>query len=202
MMAFLDSCVLFLKHSDRLIGFPLVVGGLGLMLFGWRMWKVCVILSFGAIGAALGAYYAGRHGHQLSFAIAGGVLFALASFWPAKYAVALLGGLIGAGLVTYSVSNMNLTAGAVWGAGGAAMLVCTAYAFINRQHVVIMVTAFLGSVLLVAGLSAWVMASPQLFGSIRSVTSGSMALPFLLIVPTVMSSFYQVAEVNRTDVEL
>ena len=56
---------------------------------------------------------------------------------------------------------------------------------------------------LLASATAWVMASPQLFSSIQSVTSGStLLLPFLLLVPTVMSTLYQVAEVHRAHVDL
>ena len=55
MLVNIDNLLLFLKQSHSAAGFPLVVGGLGLMLFGWRMWKVCVMLSFGLIGAGLGA---------------------------------------------------------------------------------------------------------------------------------------------------
>jgi hypothetical protein len=40
---------------DPLIGIPLVLGGLTLMAFGWRLWKVCAALTFGLIGYGVGA---------------------------------------------------------------------------------------------------------------------------------------------------
>lgn len=203
MMTLLENAVLYLKHSHRMIGFPLVIGGLVLMLFGWRMWKICVILAFGAIGAALAAQVAGPGDRQWQFAILGGVVVGLASAWPVKYSVAVLGGLIGAGMITYSLSNLRLAPTTVLCGAGAAMICCTAYAFINRQHVVIIVTAFMGAVLMIGGLTSWVMAAPGLYGSVSALVAGSsLVLPFILTVPTVMSSFYQVAEVRRLNIDL
>jgi hypothetical protein len=42
------------------------------------------------------------------------------------------------------------------------------------------------------------MAMPILYGTVRAMASYSMiVVPFLLIVPTVMSCFYQVSEIHR-----
>ena len=83
------------------------------------------------------------------------------------------------------------------------MIACTAFAFLNRQQIVIVVTAFLGAVLLMSGLATWVMQAPALYGTLRQMATGSaIVLPFILIVPTVMSSFYQTAEVRRLNVDL
>jgi len=203
MMTFLDSLVLYIKHSHRMIGFPLVVTGLALMLFGWRMWKVCVILAFGTLGAAVTAQIAGAGEAQWQAALVGGLVVGALSAWPVKYSVAVLGGLIGAGIVTYSMSTMHLATGTVWSCAGAAMIGCTAYAFINRQHVVILVTAFMGAVLLMAGVTSWLGAMPGLYGTFAGLIAGSsLVLPFILVVPTVMSSFYQVAEVRRLNIDL
>jgi hypothetical protein len=74
---------------------------------------------------------------------------------------------------------------------------------LNRQHVVILVTAFLGAVLVVSGLATWIIDMPALYGTVRAMTTGSaIVLPFVLLVPTVMSSFYQIAEVRRLHIEL
>jgi hypothetical protein len=203
MMTMLENSILYLKHSHRMIGLPLVVGGLILMLFGWRMWKVCVILAFGTIGAAICAQIAGSGDQQWLFALLGGSLLGLLSAWPVRYSVAVLGGLIGAGLVNYSLSRLHLTQTAIWSGAGFAMICCTAYAFINRRHVVIIVTAFMGAVLLIAGMTSWMMTIPRLYGTFSALVAGSsLILPFILMVPTVMSSFFQVAEVRRLHIDL
>ncbi len=203
MLMNIDQWLNILKHSHSTAGIPLLVGGLGLMLFGWRMWKLCVMASFGLIGAGLGAWLAGPGGDQLSYAIGGGAALGLASYWPAKYAVSLLGGLIGALFVMQSVSAMGFSGSALLIVGGTALMACTAVSHLNRQYVIIIVTAFLGATLLLSGLCVWVMDMPGLWGTLRSMASGSLVvLPFLILVPTVVSAFYQLAELRRTHADL
>ncbi|UCC28870.1 MAG: hypothetical protein JSU86_11785 [Phycisphaerales bacterium] len=203
MMISLDDWLLYLKQSQSAVGFPLVIGGLGLMLFGWRMWKVCVMLSYALLGAALGARIVGPCDNQWLYALAAGAGLGLASYWPVNYAVSGLGGLIGAAMVTHSLANLGVSGTALLASGGAAFIGCTAFAFLNRQHVVIVVTAFLGAALLVSGLAAWVVNLPGLYGTVRAMAAGSaIVIPFIVVVPTVMSSFYQLAEVRRLHVDL
>ncbi|MGB2987968.1 MAG: hypothetical protein WBE26_19035 [Phycisphaerae bacterium] len=199
----MEEWLQFLHSSHSAAGFPLVVGGAGLMLFGWRMWKICVILSFGLIGAVITSSLVGPCNDQWLYTVAGGVALGLLSYWPASHAVAVLGGLIGGGIVTHFLAGIGLSGTALWAAGGAAFIACTAFAFLNRQHVVIVVTAFLGAMLLVSGLAAWLMAMPGLYGTVRGMATGSaIVVPFLLLVPMVMSCFYQGAEVRRLNMDM
>jgi hypothetical protein len=181
----------------------LVVGGLALMMFGWRLWKVSVVLAFGLIGMVVGALLVGPRDDQMTYSLALGAFLAALSYWPVRYSVAVLGGVIGAGVTHFYLDRLGLTGGMLWGGAGAALFGCTALAVLNRQHVVILVTAFLGAVLVLSGLTTWVMTMPMLFGTFRSMASWSViVVPFLVLVPTVMSCFYQMAEVRRLQVEL
>lgn len=199
----IDEWLNILKHSHSTAGIPLLVGGLALMLFGWRMWKLCVVASFGLIGAGLGAWLAGPEGEQLLYALGGGTVLGLASYWPAKYAVSLLGGVIGALVVMQSVSAMGFSASVLLIVGGTALILGTAASHLNRQYVIIIVTAFLGATLLLSGLCVWVMNMPRLWMTLQSMASGSLVvLPFLILVPTVVSAFYQLSEVRRTHAAL
>ncbi len=199
----MDDWLFFLKQSRGLVGFPLVVAGLGLMLFGWRMWKVSVMLSYALIGAAIGAVAAGPRDDPWLYALVIGAGLGLISYWPIRHAVALLGGLLGAGIVTFSLTTVGISGTSLWGAGGAALIGCTAFAFLNRQHVVIVVTALLGAVLLVSGLTAFVMTLPGFFRPLHAMAAGSaIALPFAILVPAVVSFFYQAAELRRLHVDL
>lgn len=203
MITSLNDWLYFLKVSQSAVGFPLVIAGLGLMLFGWRMWKVCVMLAFGVIGAVVAAMFVGPCDDQWRYALGGGIVLGALSYWPANHAVAALGGLIGGGIITHSLSELGLSNAALWFSGGAAFLACGAFAYLNRQYVVIIITAFLGATLLISGLTAWVMTLPSLYGTMRSIASDSViVVPFLLLVPTVMSSFYQGAEVRRLCAEI
>ncbi len=202
-MMSVSDWVAFLRSSDSAIGFPLVICGLGLMLFGWRMWRVCVVLSFGLIGAVIGAGIAEGSSNQSLFAILGAVLLGALSFYPAHQAVSVLGGLIGAGIVHLYVTRLHLDPVVHWSLFGAAFVGFAAYSFLSRRRVVIFVTAFFGAVLLMSGLASWVMSMPVFFGTMRGLASYSLiVVPFLLLVPTVMSCFYQIAEVRRLQIDL
>lgn len=190
--------LLFLRQSGSAVGFPLVVVGIGLMLFGWRVWKLAVVLAYAVIGAGLASWLIGPCDQQWVYALGGAVVLGALSYKPITLAVSLLGGLVGGALVMKCLATMGLSHTPLWAAGAAAVIACTAVSHLNRQHITIIVTAFFGAVLLLSGLTAWVMASAWLYGSLRSLTSeGTFILLFMLAVPTVMSSFYQVAEVNR-----
>ena len=192
-----------LRGLHGLAGIPLVVAGAGLMLFGWRLWKLCVMLSFGVLFTWLGARLIGPSDDQWSFALAAGAGLGLLSYWSVRQAVSVLGGLIGGGMITYLVGVAGVTGNGLWASGGIAFIGCTAYSFLNRQRVVIAITAFFGAVLLISGLATWLTALPSLYGSLYTLATGSVLLvPFFLLVPTVMSCFYQMAEVHRLGVEL
>ena len=192
-----------LRDSHTATGFPLIVGGLALMLFGWRLWKVAVVLAFGVFGTVAAAVILGPRKDQLMYALGSGVFCALLSSWPLHYSVSALGGILG-GMITYGcLSRFGMESAMLWGCSGAAFVACTAMSVLNRRHVVILVTAFLGAMLLLSGLMTLVMTNAGLFGTFRSMAAWSaIVIPFLVLVPTVMSCFYQIAEVRRLQVEL
>lgn len=199
----IQDWLMFLRNSHSAIGFPLIVTGLALMLFGWRLWKVAVILSFGVIGTIAGAMLLGPIENQMLYAVGIGAVCGLASAWPVKYSVSALGGILGAGVANGYLERFGMSGATLWGGTGAALVGCTAISLINRRHVVILVTAFIGAVLLLSGLTTWLMSIPSIFGTFKSMAAWSaIVLPFLVLVPTVMSCFYQIAEVRRLQIEL
>ena len=189
--------LVFLQMSGTLVSLPLLLGGLALMAFGWRLWKGCVVLSFGLVGMTVGTYLLKDHAIQPWPAIGCGLLFAVISYWPVNYSLALLGGGVGAAFLYNTLAGMGLTGAVLWITAGIGLFGCTALAFINRQLVVIGVTSFLGAVLALSGLTAVVMNQGSLYSTLAS--HSAFLVPFALIVPTVMSCFYQVAEVHRTN---
>lgn len=191
-----------LRDGHGAAGIPLIVGGLSLMLFGWRLWKVCVVLAFGLIGTLIGAQLVGPSDRQMTYALVCGIILGLVSYWPGHISIAVLGGIIGGGVIHFYLESMNLSGWTLWGGVGAAFVACTAFAVINRRHVVILVTAFLGAMLLLSGLTSWAMNVPGVLGTFRSMAAWSViVVPFLVLVPTVMSCFYQIAEVRRLRIE-
>lgn len=203
MILSLQDWLVFLKTTDGLIALPMLLGGAVLMFFGWRLWKVCVVLSFGLIGVGVTAMLTDAADGQWVLPVLGGITLGVLSYFPAHYSVAFLGGLLGASGVLHFLGGFGFGGTIYWIGGLVGLIGATAYAFINRRMVVILVTAFLGAVMLLSGLMVFVMLSPPLYGTFVSMASGSLfVVPFLLIVPTVMSCFYQIAEVNRLQAEL
>lgn len=203
MFTSLNDWLIFLRNSDPLLGVPMVVVGASLCLFGWRLWRFCVVVSFALIGYGVGAVFLSGRPDQLWYTIPIVVGLAALSYPLASYAVAVLGGLLGAALVSHLMADLRIDTYVYWIICAVAFFGATGYALINRRLVVILVTAAIGAFLVLSGLTAFLMASPSMYGSMRSVvTSSVIALPFVMLVPTVMSCFYQVAEVNRLQVEL
>lgn len=176
----------------------LVIAALILMLFGWRLWKVCVIFSFGLIGAGLGATFAGDSSSHWYFALIGAVILGLISYLFANLAIGALGGLIGACTILFFLTRLNLSDSTLWALSAAGLLAGAAYSLLHRQHLIVLVTSFLGALLLLSGLAAVAMHSPALMSTMRSMAySSEIVVPFIILVPTVMSSFYQVSDMRR-----
>ncbi len=191
----------FLRDSHGTAALPLLIAGLGMMLFGWRLWRLCVVSSFALIGAGLGMAYfgTGEPGqNDWMVGLASGAVCGLATYWPAAHLVGILGGMVGAGALTAYMGSLGLSGPPLWALAAAALIGCTAYALINRRHVVVFVTAFLGAVMLVSGLAALVMTVPTLYSTFRVMASYTVIVaPFAVLVPTVMSCFYQISELRK-----
>jgi len=172
------------------------------MLFGWRMWRVCVVLAFGVIGAVVTARLLGSGPDQQFYVICGGIGLGLASYFPVRHSVVVLGGVLVMGIVYYLLSDHHLEVPILYAAMGLAMFAGIAYSALNRQKVVVFVTSFIGAVLLMSGLIACLGTFPGLFGTIQSIAArNSLVIPFLILVPSVMSAFYQIAEIHRLQVD-
>lgn len=191
----------FLRDSHGAAALPLLVAGLGMMLFGWRLWRLCVVCSFAIIGGGVFMSYFGTGvagSGDWVFGVGGAVLFGIVSYWPAKFLVAILGGIVAGGAAMAYLKVIGVTGGTQYALSAAVMLGGTAYAFLNRQHVVVLLTSFLGAAAMVSGVMAIIMTMPGLHTTYRAMVSyNSFVAPFVLLVPTVMSCFYQIAEMRR-----
>ncbi len=194
---YLQQWLLWLQDA-RAAAPLLVIAALILMLFGWRLWKVCVILSFGLIGAGLGAKFAGEGSSQWYYALIGTAILGLSGYMFANLAIAALGGLIGAGTILFFLNSLNLSHSILWALCAAGLLTGAAYALLHRQHLIVLVTSFLGAILLLSGLAAVAMNSTAIMSTLRSMARTSeIVVPFIILVPTVVSCFYQTSDMRR-----
>ena len=196
----IHSWTAFLRDLHGISAVPLLVGGAALALFGWRLWRLCVGVSFGLIGILATAWLWPEETarHPWFYIPAGGLLLGLAACCVTQYAIAVLGGVIVAGVMYVSFTTLGMYGPMLWSMVAVSFLAGTAFAFLSRQTVVILVTAFLGACLLVSAGAAVLMDTPSLHGTLKSLSSSyKIVVPFFLLVPTVMSFFYQSAELHR-----
>jgi len=196
----ISQWVQFLASLEPLVGLPFCIGGLVLMIIGWRLWKACTVLTFALIGLALGTMMGASGPDQIWYALGGALLLGIGSFPPVNYSVALLGGLIGGGILYGALESLGLSGPALWIAAGLACAAVTGISAINLRHVIIFITAFEGAALLVSGLAVFVLHSSNLIHHFRGMayTSG-IFLPFILLVPTVVGAMVQMADVRQRD---
>lgn len=201
----INQWLAILREFHTLVSLPLLVGGAVLCLFGWRMWRFCVAMAYAVIGVSGAVWLMGHFGMETDYFLAGGagLIGAVIAFSAATVCLPLLGGIIGAGVLYPILSGMGLRDVALWVAAAVCAVGGGGLAFINRRYLVISVTSFFGATLVVSGLAALLMNAKSMYATFHGMAMGSViVVPFMLLVPTVMSFFYQVADVRRVQAEL
>ena len=188
----------WLRGTDALAGLPMIIVGLALMLGGWRMGRVCVVLTLAAIGGGVGLYVAAELGIPLVIAFVGAVLMGAVSLVFRRHAVALLGGLLGTAVFWHVFAPLGLQGWPLW----IALVLtfsCVAAISTSSQHwVVIVITSFEGAALLVSGLVPILASLPGLIRFLESTSrSSAVFLPFALLAPTLIGCFLQLADSKR-----
>ncbi|MCC7292166.1 MAG: hypothetical protein IT449_08925 [Phycisphaerales bacterium] len=190
----------FLHSCDALTGIPFIFAGGALMALGWRMWKFCVVITFTLIGMAVGVGLAEAPQQQVTYGLCGAVVLGLASFPPVQHSISLLGGLLGGALLHGMLEAFGLEGVALWVSTGLVVMVVTPLCAINRKQVIILITSFQGAVMLVSGLAILAHSEPMFRGTYEEMAEYSaIVTPFVLLVPTVMSIFLQMADVRQKE---
>ena len=188
----------FWKGCDALLGLPLAAAGLALMLAGWRLWQPAVVLAFAAIGAGLAVRFGPESFTPALRAALGGIALGAAGVRPMHYSVPILGGALGASVVGMLLGPLGLPEAALWIAAGLAGISLAALSHVYREHVVILVTAFEGAVLVLFALFV-ASGNPQslLYSAGQLIQGSRVLLPFAVIVPTVVGLALQLADSTR-----
>ena len=171
--------------------------GIVYMLYGWRIFRVLVTISFGFLGMFLGIFAGQYTGSIVWGGIVGMALFAFISVPLMKWCVSVLGaiagGIITAGLwIACGLSEMYLPAGFVVGFVAGALI-----SFILLKASVMLFTSLGGSIIMVTGiLSLWYQYEIRVLESEQVklhelIYSHDWFLPVVLIVPTVIGVICQ-----------
>jgi hypothetical protein len=212
-----DQYLQMVQGIGVLVSLALIVGGIVYLMYGWKIFKVLVVVNAAVLGAMIGAWIGGvlqppppeaakaaeqvqaQGGNMPLFgAIAISLLMAVLALPLMKYAVSLMGGLAGS-LLGYSAWHyISHAAGAeavyAYAPAGALVGLVTLglLSFLIFRWVIIIFTSFQGSLLTITGLLGVLMH----FGGAReyllnSMTHSHFLLPLLVIVPAIIGLAFQ-----------
>jgi hypothetical protein len=166
------------------------------ILYGWRIFKILVVICFGLVGMFAGIRIGQRFDSQILGAIAGLVLLAAISVPMMRWAVSLLGaitgGILTAGLwYAFELPGQYILAGAGIGVIAGGMI-----SFIVFRIAVMLFTSFGGGALIVAGLVALLhqyesMQEPPTERIRDLFMNQNWFLPVMLLIPTVIGIIIQ-----------
>ena len=170
--------------------------GMVYMLYGWRIFKVLVVICFGLVGMFVGIRIGQRFDSQIAGAIAGLLLSSAISIPLMRWAVSLLGaltgGILAAGLwYAFELPGKYMPAGAGIGLVAGGMI-----SFIVFKIAVMLFTSFGGGALIVTGLVALLhqyesMQEPPAERIKDLFMNQNWFLPVLLLIPTVIGIIIQ-----------
>ncbi len=161
---FVDS-LLDLSNSEygAVLAMLLFACGLVYMLQGWKIFKVLVIANVAVLGAAAGTYLGSMAKGENTWMYAGvaGAMLLGGLAWPLmKYAVSLLGGMVG-GLIGYGLWHYVAKAADRpemvqydWIGGLVGLITLGLLAFVILKLVVMLVTSLQGAVMALGGVLA------------------------------------------------
>ncbi len=167
--------------------------GIVYLMHGWTMFRGLILLNAMLIGAYLGVILGSRY---TTYPLAGGLVGALVAgitTWPLmKWAVAVIGGLVGSvlGASIWMAANLDPTyawAGALTGLVGFGM-----FSFILFRASIIMYTSLQGATMVVMGLLGLTFKYPDLAQKVTtSLATQPLMLPIAVAVPVVLGLIYQ-----------
>ncbi len=170
--------------------------GVVYMLYGWRIFKILVVICFGLIGIFAGIKIGQRFDLQILGAVVGLFLLAALSVPLMRWAVSLLGavtgGILAAGIwYAFELPGQYILAGAATGLIAGAMI-----SFIVFKIAVMLFTSFGGGVLTVIGLVALLyqyecMQRPPTEQVKYMFLNQNWFLPVLLLIPTFIGIIIQ-----------
>lgn len=172
------------------------------LMYGWRVFKTLVVISFALLGMVGGALFAAKisgANHQVLGGFIGMVLIGALAMPLMRWGVSILGALAG-GIVTAGMwYAFELPEKYIWAGGLIGIIAGGMIAFIALKWAVILFSSLGGSALLVMGLLAlfylWDQTSEQIQ---QLILEQNWFLPVALIVPTAFGFILQHKFVKRS----
>ena len=205
MRVHIDNWIALLRDADPVWGFPLLVLGLVLMFMGWQVHKLAVPFTALLAGMIVGQLFFDSLLPRLVVGAVIGLIFAAAACLSTRYSVAVLGGIVGAFVFSGYLStfeNLQLPIAVDWAVAAFGFACGTALAFVMFREMAIVVTAFVGSLLLMSGLNGIVpQYIPPLYETVATFLADYPAflVPFLIGGPTLIGTLSQMAGSDKAE---
>jgi len=178
--------------------------GLVYLMYGWRIFKVLVVISFGLIGLFAGRYVGRYAGNELWGAIIGLAVLSLVSMGLMKWCICILGAIAG-GILTaglwhaFGLPQMYLWAGAIVGVVAGGMI-----SFIVLKASVMLFTSLGGGIIMMVGVLALLhiyetkAIEPATQNVQDWVFNYNWFLPVAMMIPTVVGIVMQKQLINSS----
>ncbi len=179
-----------LVSMNVLAAMVLIICGTVYLLRGWKAFKMLVLINAALLGGFVGnqvGRLANGGNMPLLGGIAGGLLFAVLAWPMMKFAISLMGGLVG-GLIGYGVwiyaaeiANKPYLAENAWAGALIGMILLGLLGLLVFRLVIMIFTSFQGSLMVVSGACAVLMRLNFLQPKLHSAISNNLHLLMLLI---------------------
>lgn len=174
--------------------FLLVLLGIIYLLFGLFLYKALITFNATALGTILGLMIGQKFNQPVIGGVLGGFLAAAVTWPQMKYAVALMGGLVGGVIGAGLWQTFGLETAYAWTGAMMGLIFFGLLSFILFRGSIMMYTSFQGSLMLVFGLLALILKYQEIGMPLASRMSvNSFILPILVLIPTILGILYQQA---------
>jgi len=165
------------------------------ILYGWRVFKMLVVISFGILGLALGINLGGRiqgDNSQIWGGLIGLGALAAVSVPLMRYAVSILGALAGGILTAGLWYAFGLTESYIWAGALIGIIAGGMISFIIFKVAVMLFSSLTGSGLIVTGVLALLYSYPQTREQVQHLFfDNKWFLPVALMIPTAIGILLQ-----------
>ena len=165
------------------------------LLYGWRVFKILVVISFALFGLFLGVTVSNKlsgSDHQLAGGLIGLGLTAAISVPLMRWAVSILGAAAGGILTSGLWYATGLPEQYIWAGGLVGIVAGGMISFIIFRIAVMLFSSLAGSGLIASGALALLYLYPQTTEQIQQLFFGSKwFLPVILLVPTAVGVIIQ-----------
>jgi hypothetical protein len=178
--------------------------GMVYLLYGWRIFRILVVICFALIGLFLGIMAGQKFGSELMGGVMGTIAFAVLAVWLVKWCVSILGAAAG-GIVTgglwYAVGlpEQYIWAGAVIGIVAGGMI-----SFILLKISVMLFTSMGGAVIMAISFLALLhqyeskVLSPATDNIHQLLFDKVWFLPLAIIIPTIIGMIVQNSLIKKS----